>query len=287
MSFQELGNLTENRATTLAFSEEEINSILRQFADKNSFLEVDTNVDLKRRLEYLLKRQTNFRLHATTLAEYLKVKRIPRGLRILLKPTLCRDNEEFVSRWRMILNKCSLDLIALTIQELQKDLIEIEKEVDTTKVSLEKSSNREEWQNIIRELDLTITKHREEIERIKIRKFRRDTQDYKFNCVYTWYEGLDQGNKKRFFNRQLGASASSSEPGSQSEDEQEGRGDSTQPSTSGISGETLNRALTVGIGPTGTPSSSSFLVRGPRGGKPGGGGRVRGTYPLTRSQKNP
>lgn len=284
MSFQELGKLTENRATTLAFSEEEINSILRQFADKDSFLKVDTNLDLKRRLEFLLKRQTNFRLHATTLAEYLKVKRIPRGLRILLKPTLCKDNEDFLARWRMILNKCSLDLIALTIQELQKDLIDIEKEVDTTKVTLERAINGEDWHNIAKELELSINHHREEIERVKIRKFRRDTQDYKSNCVYTWYEGLEQGSRRHFYNRQVGASASSSEPGSQSEEEQEGRGVLTQPTTSGITGEALHRALVTSTGQT---APLPFLARGPRGGKPGGGGRAKGTYPLTRSQKNP
>lgn len=287
MSFQDIGKLTENRANTLAFSEEDINKILLQFSNESSFLEVDSNIDLKRKFEYLLKRQTNSRLHATTLAEYLKVRRIPRGLRILLKPTLCKDSEDFISKWRMILNKCSLDLIALTIQELQRTLVDIEKEIDTTKVSLESSMNGEEWSNTVKELELSLNKHREEIEQVKIRKFRRDTQDYKLNIVYTWYENLDPSNRRRFQTRQFGASGSSSDPGSLSDEDQGIRvGDHQQPSSSGLSVTTPAHTIGTPFGHSSATSSSSFLSRGPRGGRPGGGGKGRGSYPVTRSQRN-
>ena len=59
-------------------------------------------------------------VHASTLLEYCCVQRIPRGLRILKEPGMCRDNHEFVGIWNEILNKCSQDLMILIIETSSK-----------------------------------------------------------------------------------------------------------------------------------------------------------------------
>ncbi|CAH2315507.1 Hypothetical predicted protein, partial [Pelobates cultripes] len=58
-----------------------------------------------------------------TLVEYLRVKRIPRGMRLGIKPSFCQHKPKFEENWHKILNKCSLDLIALTIEAVSEKLL--------------------------------------------------------------------------------------------------------------------------------------------------------------------
>lgn len=129
MSFSEIGGLTDKRATTLTYTDEEADLILANIRGNVKLLNTRKPENTLRQIEYLLKKEINLNLHAVTLGEYYRVTRIPRGLRILLRPTLCSESKEFVVKWQNILNKCSLDLILLTIVELQKNLDTVAKEI--------------------------------------------------------------------------------------------------------------------------------------------------------------
>lgn len=57
-------------------------------------------------------------LHAVTLTDYLRVKRIPRCLRINKDHSIGKNNDTFCDCWSEILNKCSFDLTALNSQHI-------------------------------------------------------------------------------------------------------------------------------------------------------------------------
>lgn len=57
-------------------------------------------------------------LHAVTLTDYLRVKRIPQCLRINKDHSIGKNNDTFCDCWSEILNKCSFDLTALNSQHI-------------------------------------------------------------------------------------------------------------------------------------------------------------------------
>lgn len=69
--------------------------------------------DLKR----LLEKDKKLELHCITLSDYWREELIPRGLRIKKFPSFVSENPDFKEKWEAILNKCSLDLILLLIEE--------------------------------------------------------------------------------------------------------------------------------------------------------------------------
>ena len=95
-------------------------------------------------LKKLQEKETRLFLHAVTLSDYLRVKKIPMGLRINKIPMWGKDNDTFCDRWCEILNKCSFDLMALTIQEVSSQLATVREEITTQKVALSDGINNKE-----------------------------------------------------------------------------------------------------------------------------------------------
>lgn len=274
MSFAELSSLTDRHAITRTFTDLEAERVISSLRGQGDFLQAQQPAPSIKQLEYLMKREVNLRLHAVTLAEYFNVKRIPRGLRILLKPSLCRENEGFLDKWREILNKCSLDLLILTIQELQKSLATVGGDIEEAKTKFQDSVSNDVWMKEYADLTKVIENHKAEVQRTKLRKFKRDTYDYLNDCVYTWADRLDEVQRRRTFRTQVGEQASSSS--SLDSDYRGTPGPEGGPTTSTGEFAQLSR------GPT-TP----FLDRGVRRGGRAGGARnlPRENYPYTRSQR--
>ena len=84
-------------------------------------------------LAKLQEKETRSYLHAVTLSDYLRRKMIPKGLRIDKIPIFGLDNKEFLDRWCEILNKCSFDLMALTIREATSEMTSTREEIQRTK----------------------------------------------------------------------------------------------------------------------------------------------------------
>lgn len=84
--------------------------------------EASVKAAFDRNLKTLLHKATRLLLHGSTLKESVRVKRIPRGLRILKEPTTGRNNEYFCNKWCEIMNKASIDLTVLVIDFVSKEL---------------------------------------------------------------------------------------------------------------------------------------------------------------------
>lgn len=181
-SFQDINLLTENRANSFAFTHEEAEKIL--FPTQDMELNFTQN-EHRVRLERLYHKETRLKMHGSTLSEYWRNRRIPRGLRIPKPPTLCKHNPEFLRKWSEILNKCSLDLMLLIIEQVTADV----KETHENIVSLEeqiKTTPHVDFDSLRVSIETSMKKYSDNLKEIKLRKYKRDTEDYLRNEVYPW-----------------------------------------------------------------------------------------------------
>ena len=113
-----------NASKTLKFTQEHYSRIILKDSLFSSITEVNVGIS-RNTLEKLQDRETRLFLHAVTLSDYIRVKIIPRSLKIDKGPIIGKDNDTFWDRCYEILNKCSYDLIALTIQEVSTNLAQV------------------------------------------------------------------------------------------------------------------------------------------------------------------
>ncbi|XP_077122100.1 uncharacterized protein LOC143776524 [Ranitomeya variabilis] len=176
--------------TTFSYNADETSCILARSTLSSDFLKIPLKETRGRDLERELRHFTNIELHCATHTEYLRVKRIPRGLRVPLRPTLFRDSPEYCITYEQILNKCSFDIITLTIEHLQKAITTSTEHIKTIEAQLSSSGTLEELRTLKEQITKNIEKHRPETEDRKRIKFNRDAEDYESNQIYKWQDNL-------------------------------------------------------------------------------------------------
>lgn len=174
-----------HEASTFEFTEDDYSRILLKDSLFNETTTGKHDV-LNKELLKLQERETRLYLHAMTLSDYVRVKRIPLGLRINKGPILGKDNEAFCDRWSEILNKCSFDLMTLTIQELSSNLVELRCEIAEVKQKLSKEVTDPDKLKLMEICDNKKSELTMEITTIKRNKFESDTIDYEKGHVYQW-----------------------------------------------------------------------------------------------------
>ncbi|XP_077154317.1 uncharacterized protein LOC143817102 [Ranitomeya variabilis] len=161
-------------------------TILSKIRTKTDFLRIP-NKDIKTRdWEKEKKRLIAYDLHCATLGEYHRQGKIPRGLRCNLRPTLFSDNPQYCTTFQKILNKCSLDIILLTIEFLQEAIKETEEKITTIETQLTSTLTSTEFNTLKSKVDSILSTHQKTLEERKRTKFQRDTEDYLSNRVYRW-----------------------------------------------------------------------------------------------------
>lgn len=181
-TFQEINNLTDNCANTLVFTQEDADKIL--FPEKN--MDFNLSHDEHRvQLERLYHNEMQLKMHGSTLSEYWRNKRIPRGLRIPKPPTLCKQNKQFLKKWSEILNKCSMDLMLLIVEQVSADVHETHEKIVLLEEKI-KSTSHIDFDSLSSSIKLSTEKYRDYLKDIKLKKYKRDTEDYLRNEVYPW-----------------------------------------------------------------------------------------------------
>ncbi|XP_041437288.1 uncharacterized protein LOC121399782 [Xenopus laevis] len=189
MSFEDLNTITKKSADTFSFSQQERAEILSSVGESLSdVLDVSVTPDkeVKRKIETLAKKEISLSLHCSTLAEYAKVARIPRGLRCTLLPFFNKEDKQFMDKWYAILNRCSLDLMIHTIQGLQSNIKSTQQELVTATTELKSRITSENFNKFNIELQASLADFRADLVQKKLHKYRRDTLDYESDRVYTW-----------------------------------------------------------------------------------------------------
>ncbi|XP_052445761.1 uncharacterized protein LOC127987457 [Carassius gibelio] len=137
-------------------------------------------------LQKLSEKEVKLNLHIITLSDYWRQDMIPRGLRLNKFPSFGYDNVDFKDKWEAILNKCSLDLILLLIEEARKQKSVVQSHIEDLKSQLiqtESEEHRLPFENKLKEdLDKLSTK----LKQGKIIKFKRDCNDYSNCSIYGW-----------------------------------------------------------------------------------------------------
>ncbi|CAJ0947980.1 unnamed protein product [Ranitomeya imitator] len=177
---------TAQSALGFSYNDTEVANIVSQVATSSDFLQISSNEFKSRDLERESRHLTGLELHSATIAEYIRTQRIPRGLRVSLRPTLFQDNTDFCQRFEQILNKCSLDLMTLTLDYLHKEVKTSQDKLQSIETQLKDTSSKEEFESIKSRMKDNLEAYRLETEKRKRQKFIRDTQDYLQNRVYRW-----------------------------------------------------------------------------------------------------
>lgn len=220
--------MSQMPSNTLCFTHEQGNEIIVQ----DSLFGENSNPDAApaqlaiHDYRKLLEKDKRLELHAITLSDYWREEIIPRGLRMKKFPTFGKDDADFRRRWEAILNKCSLDLILLLIEEIKKQRMDVRKQVEEVQPNIESAALQDP------SFAETLQKTRDEIDSLskalkqnKMEKFKRDRTDYQQGTVYLWPPlGRPNSNYKR-----RGRNVSFSLPSSTSASE----GEEPIPTTSG------------------------------------------------------
>ncbi len=124
-------------------------------------------------------------MHGSTLSEYWRNKKIPGGLRIQKAPTIGKSNIDFAKRWGEILNKCSLDLMLLIIEQVTTEAEELKSQIHAHEETM-KQKFGDTFKEIEKSMKNIVVKYKEKLQATKIKKYRRDSEDYQKNEVYSW-----------------------------------------------------------------------------------------------------
>ncbi|CAJ0928794.1 unnamed protein product [Ranitomeya imitator] len=128
---------TESMSTeTYVYDDATGSTILSKIKTKTDFLHLPSKDAKSRDWEKERKRLIGYDLHCATLGEYHRQGKIPRGLRCNLRPTLFSENEKYCATFQKILNKCSFDIILLTIEYLQEAIKTTEEKIESIETQL-------------------------------------------------------------------------------------------------------------------------------------------------------
>ncbi|OCT65677.1 hypothetical protein XELAEV_18041913mg [Xenopus laevis] len=184
---------------TFAYSDLDKSRITEAVGGSTDFLNVKDCKQNFRELENSQRKSVAYDVHLRTLSEYVRINRIPRGLRVHLRPTLFAEDKDFCQRWEAIINKCSLDLMLATMERLQKELPAIQQQIVSQELEMRNSFPPEIVAEGTEKLADHVKKFRSEVEARKRSKFQRDAGDYSTGNVYRWnrpsHDGMG-GNKR-------------------------------------------------------------------------------------------
>ncbi|CAH2252896.1 Hypothetical predicted protein [Pelobates cultripes] len=150
---------------------------------------IDSIRDVYNDLIKLKRREVDLDLHGTFISDYYRSKRIPRGFRVRNAPTIGRHNPEFCRKWTGIANKCALDWMLITVEEVRNELVMVKESInklESTNSSLITASTSA--QQMIKLQD-EVMRYRNDLIRFKKQKLERVNYDYTHHQVYHWLSG--------------------------------------------------------------------------------------------------
>ncbi|OCT91692.1 hypothetical protein XELAEV_18014752mg [Xenopus laevis] len=131
---------------------------------------------------------------------------IPRGLRVQIFPTFEAPDTNFRDKWEAVLSDCSFKFMDLLIEEEEKKLTTINKQIEELHSKIEAVKNDESL--IVKYDSIMKGMHKLETSLLETKKTKlaRDVKDYSTNMVYRWshikanvnpMRGTSWFNKKR------------------------------------------------------------------------------------------
>ncbi|CAJ0950949.1 unnamed protein product [Ranitomeya imitator] len=147
-------------------------TFLSKIETKTDFLHLPSKDVKSRDCEKEKKKLIGYDLHCATLGEYHRQGKIPRGLRCNLRPTLFADNEKYCATFQKILNKCSFDIILLTIEDVQEAIKSTEEKIESIETQLTTTLSNTDFATLKSKVDSILTTHQRTLEERKQTKFQ-------------------------------------------------------------------------------------------------------------------
>lgn len=147
-------------------------------------------------LRKLLERDLKLKWHIVSLSDYWREKRIPRGLRISKFPSSYNEDPTFRAKWESILNKCSMDLMLLLIEDGKAQRVKLEAEIGDKRATLSTLPS-EELASIESKLKDNLRELEQSVKKLKLQKFKRDVDDYENARVYHWRKTKEYTRERR------------------------------------------------------------------------------------------
>ncbi|XP_041435046.1 uncharacterized protein LOC121399162 [Xenopus laevis] len=122
----------------------------------------------------------------TTLQNYLKVSRVPRGLRIKKFPAFEIQDKSLMDDWYGVLTDCSLKLMKILINKYQQEQERLGQEITQIETTMNVYKGNSEFDKFIKRMKTDIDTLENKIMEMKQRKFLRDKSDYDQNRVFSW-----------------------------------------------------------------------------------------------------
>lgn len=166
------------------YSSEQITHILSGEDGEGAFLNTPTSDLIKRKWETEKKQLINTELHLSTLREYYKNERIPRGLRTHLRPILFPNNPDFHTKFATIANRFSMDIMLLNMEFLQKEVQNIQKKILAYEIQLKNLMGGQDYVKMMEHTVEDLGKYKSNIETTKRQKWFRDQDDYIKGDIY-------------------------------------------------------------------------------------------------------
>ena len=142
--------------------------------------------DLKKtqyELRKLMKKDMEHKWNIVSLSDYWRAERIPRGLRMNKFPAT-KGDASFKDKWEAILNKCSMDLMLLIIEDGKKQREELQTQIALIESSMHLTP--EQSAPFYKKITDDIHRAEEDLKAKKAEKFQRDAEDYQQDRVYKW-----------------------------------------------------------------------------------------------------
>ncbi|CAJ0927892.1 unnamed protein product [Ranitomeya imitator] len=169
-----------------SYTVEDEERILSNMEEGAAFLKKPSIMEMKRIYENENKRLISSQLHLTTLGQYYKEHKIPRGLRSHIRPNLFLNNSTFCTRFTMISNKYAMDVMLLNIEYLQLEVKKLQSSVNENEKKIQDVLNKEDWTIFKDKIEKDLIKFRGDLEEMKRKKWSRDSSDYESGQVYAW-----------------------------------------------------------------------------------------------------
>ncbi|CAH2247993.1 Hypothetical predicted protein, partial [Pelobates cultripes] len=184
------GGLLE-QAETLQYTEEDAERI-RWDELTTDLPQTTTLKEIYLELIRLKKRETDLDLHGLFLSDYHRRLQIPRGFRIKNIPTIGRAKPKVCKKWIAVLNKCSLDLILIIIEDVKEDLIKIRQRITQLEAKEALLLTSEEAAPTLLKLEQNVKEYKTNLIRFKREKQEKVKNDYTEHRVYRWLSGQNE-----------------------------------------------------------------------------------------------
>ena len=129
------------------------------------------------KLNRLQDKNTRFESHKDFLSQCIKEKLVPKGLELILEPTIGNHDQEFLDNWYSKLKQFSLSLMEDIVQFCEKTIDKTTQELATTESSLKANTHKNRFQEIKTEIMKNEESSKKLLKQKKFKKF--NTLKYK------------------------------------------------------------------------------------------------------------